>query len=95
MLYTLIGEPTLDEQAKLFVAALDLGSVSALGPPSPRIINATTRISRRSIAAICGTPSTKICSHSKYIAIQLLCDWSSKSHINISTYAFVFPEHFL
>ena len=65
MLYTLIGEPTLDEQAKLFVAALDLGSASALGTPSPRVLNATTRISRRSITAICGTPSTKICSHSE------------------------------
>ena len=71
MVYTLIGEPTPDEQAKLFIAALDLGSATALPgqpgqPGQPRIINATnSRISRRSIAAICGTPSSEICPHSK------------------------------
>ena len=65
---SLIGEPTPDEQAKLFIAALDLGSATALPgqPGQPRIINATnSRISRRSIAAICGTPSSEICPHSK------------------------------
>ena len=73
MLYALIGEPTLDEQAELFAAVLDLGSAFALGPPSPRVINATTRISRRNIAAICGKPSTKICSHSKYLCQLYFC----------------------
>ena len=64
---TLTGEPTLDEQAKLLIAALDLGS--AIGSPGYRIINVsntTSRISRRSIAAICGTPSSEICSKWHY-----------------------------
>ena len=61
-----IGEPTVDEQAKLFAAVLDLGSAfrghaGRIG----NISNPTSRISRRSINAICETPSTKICSHSK------------------------------
>ena len=68
------GEPTLEEQAQLLIAALDLGSlpVSAINagrvqlpnipPTSTRNIS---RISRRSISAICGTPSTEICTTSK------------------------------
>ena len=66
MLYALIGEPTVDEQAKLFTAVLDLKS--AFRGHASRVINIsnpTSRISRQSITAICGTPSTKICTHSK------------------------------
>ena len=65
MLYALIGEPTVDEQAKLFTAVLDLGSARGLAGRIGNISNPTSRISPRSITAICGTPSTKICTHSK------------------------------
>ena len=71
------GEPTPEEQAQLLVAALDLGSLPVSGPitdlgPQP-IIPPTTptihanisRISRRSIPAICGTPSMEICTQSE------------------------------
>ena len=63
--YALIGEPTVDEQAKLFTAVLDLGSARGLAGRIGNISNPTSRISPRSITAICGTPSTKICTHSK------------------------------
>ena len=58
------GEPTLEEKAKLLIAALDLGSSQADTESAFKIlnfVNPNTSISRRSIPAICGTPSTEIC----------------------------------
>ena len=67
------GEPTLEEQAQLLIAALDLGSLPVSVPNAglPNIPSTLTiarnisHISRRSISAICGTPSTEICTPSK------------------------------
>ena len=58
MVHVLItGEPTLEEQAELLIAALDMAI-----PPTPE----SRRISRRSIPDIChGTPSTEICPESE------------------------------
>ena len=67
-MHFITGEPTLAQQAALLIAALDLGSVSYSVPKSsqPRVFsNATNRISRRSITAICGSPSTQICTQSE------------------------------
>ena len=72
------GEPTVEEKAKLLIAALDLGSPPILTTTShiasvnntipwlvPNPNKKIVQISRRSIAAICGTPSSEICTHSK------------------------------
>ena len=73
IIYTLIGEPTVEEKAKLLAAALDLGSplttitstytIASVNDTIPlnhkKFLNVS--ISRRSIAAICGTPSSEIC----------------------------------
>ena len=69
IIYTLIGEPTVEEKAKLLVAALDLGSplalttytIASVNYTIPLNLNKSISISRRSIAAICGTPSSEIC----------------------------------
>ena len=72
----MLGEPTMEQKAKLLIAALDLGSpaldlTSVTASITSYIIvnttNTTSPISRRSIPAICGTPSSEICKQSKYV----------------------------
>ena len=58
---TITGEPTVEEKAKLLIEALKLGSPSTLYSN----ISTPLPISRRSISAICGTPSCEICHSSK------------------------------
>ena len=68
-MYITTGEPTVQEKAKLLIAALDLGSspISFI-PGKPIILHhniSVSRISRRDISAICGKPSSDIYTQSK------------------------------
>ena len=60
------GEPTLEEKAKLLAEALNPASPLPTPKTTQKHLNTTIHLSRRSITAICGTPSRDICTQSKW-----------------------------